>query len=55
MTGAGAHSPIPNHGHLGIATAGQLNLAAVLFKELAEKPVRINEVICYASQYTIIL
>jgi hypothetical protein len=29
---------------MGIAAAAQLKLAAVLFSELAEKPVRINEV-----------
>ena len=44
LVGVGAHTPLPNYGNMGIAAASQLKLAAVFFNELAEKPVRINEV-----------
>ena len=44
IVGAAAYTPIPNCGNITIAAASQLKLAAVLFSELAEKPVRINEV-----------
>jgi hypothetical protein len=44
IAGAAAHKPVPNCGNITIAAASQLKLAAVLFSELAEKPVRINEV-----------
>lgn len=55
LVGVGAHTPLPNYGNMSIAAAGQLKLAAVLFSELAEKPVYINEVcesrLCH-DQYT---
>ena len=45
LVGAAAYTPIPSCGNITIAAASQLKLATVVFNELAEKPVRINEVI----------
>ena len=53
--GAAAYTPIPNNGNMTIANGAQLKLVSVILAELAQKPVRINEVclVSYQPAYRI--